>query len=325
MAPQFVDFNADGHIDIVTGTFDGSPHVSYGSAKGFGAPQHILAKDGSRIILKQYWDFDAEAWKDTAEGFPEGFEANGHAIGAVAFDWDADGDHDLILNDKNVGLLFLRRNDGSAQEPAFSTVNEPIEVGGKPFALRGGITAPEVVDWDSDGLLDLIVGSFGTAHSGQAGGVWLLRNVGESGAPKFAEKVALIEPGAMLKGEAPTRPEEGLYVDAKDYDGDGALDLLVGGYSHWEPPAPDLSAEQEKHLVELEEALRGHREELREMRQKAMEGDPDTVDERRKALTETEKYQVTLRKLRATQKEISELKPGKKRDGAIWLYRGIKG
>ncbi len=43
MGSQFVDFNADGHLDYLTATFDGSPHISYGGAKGFGTPERIKA------------------------------------------------------------------------------------------------------------------------------------------------------------------------------------------------------------------------------------------------------------------------------------------
>lgn len=325
MAPQFVDFNADGHIDIVTATFDGSPHVSFGSEKGFGAPEHILARDGSRIILEQYWDFDAEQWTDATSGFPDGVEPAGHAISAVAFDWDADGDHDLILGDKKKGMLFLRSNEGSASKPAFSMVNQRIEVGGEPFSLKSGLTAPEVVDWDSDGLMDLVVGSFGSPGSNESGGVWLLRNIGENGAPKFAPKVALIEPSAMEKGAAPMAPEEGLYVDAKDYDGDGILDLLVGGYSHWEAPRPDLTDEQKQRLVDLKATSVACDEKLRGMRMKAMEGDTDTVDERMKALTQTEEYKATVTELMNARKQIRAMEPGQKREGAVWLYRGQRG
>jgi len=58
MAPQFVDFNADGHIDIFTGTFDGSPHVAYSSAEGFQSPVRLLDAHGECVLLTQFWNYD---------------------------------------------------------------------------------------------------------------------------------------------------------------------------------------------------------------------------------------------------------------------------
>ena len=52
MGSQFVDFNADGHIDYLTATFDGSPHVAYGSPEGFGEPEHLKDKDGERVMAR---------------------------------------------------------------------------------------------------------------------------------------------------------------------------------------------------------------------------------------------------------------------------------
>ena len=62
MSPQFVDFDADGKLDIVAGIFDGSPHLSRGTDKGFGAPEQILDRDGRRIVLDQFWNFDTKKW-----------------------------------------------------------------------------------------------------------------------------------------------------------------------------------------------------------------------------------------------------------------------
>lgn len=53
MSPQFVDFDADGRLDIVAGTFDGSPHVARGSAEGWRAPEQILDASGARIVTCQ--------------------------------------------------------------------------------------------------------------------------------------------------------------------------------------------------------------------------------------------------------------------------------
>ena len=46
MGSQFVDLDADGHLDYLTATFDGSPHVSYGSKEGFGTPERLKDANG---------------------------------------------------------------------------------------------------------------------------------------------------------------------------------------------------------------------------------------------------------------------------------------
>ena len=80
MTPQFVDFNADGHIDIFAGTFDGSPHVALGSARGFLEPTQILDPAGERVMLTQFWNYESEKWDD-AKATPKG-----HCTSALAFD-----------------------------------------------------------------------------------------------------------------------------------------------------------------------------------------------------------------------------------------------
>ncbi len=49
MGSQFVDLNADEHLDYLSATFDGSPHVAYGSAEGFAEPVRLKDKDGQVI------------------------------------------------------------------------------------------------------------------------------------------------------------------------------------------------------------------------------------------------------------------------------------
>ena len=242
MSPQFVDFNGDGHTDIVTATFDGSPWVSLGSKEGFAQPAHIKDKEGKRIILSYYWDYDARKWTDYEEGGITGSKA--HCISAVAFDWNGDGALDLLLGDRNGGL-WLQLNEGSSKEPKFSGASTPVMIGDKPLNAGGKMTAPVLVDWDKDGLTDLVVGTFQASKPGATGGVegggvkWF-RNAGKKGAPAFEEAKVLI-PGvsrAKLESE-PARPDQGLYVSVTDYNGDGKLDLIVGGYSTWKAEATE--------------------------------------------------------------------------------------
>jgi hypothetical protein len=56
MSPQFVDFDSDGRLDVVAGTFDGSPHVAYATEKGWKQPVHVLDGKGERILLNQFWN-----------------------------------------------------------------------------------------------------------------------------------------------------------------------------------------------------------------------------------------------------------------------------
>ena len=75
MSPQFVDFNGDGKLDIVAGTFDGSPHVAYATDKGWKQPEQILDRSGARIMANEFWNFDTKKWDSTTRCDPEGVRA----------------------------------------------------------------------------------------------------------------------------------------------------------------------------------------------------------------------------------------------------------
>ncbi|GIK53068.1 MAG: VCBS repeat-containing protein [Planctomycetaceae bacterium] len=230
MAPQFVDFNADGHTDIFTATFDGSPWVALGGKEGFQQPQHIKDKNGERVRLSQYWDYESKKW--THKDHTGGVDPNAHCISAYAFDWDADGDLDLVLGGRD-GYLWLQLNEGSAKEPKFSGTSQRILCGDKALDAGDKITSPRLVDFDGDGLSDLVLGTFGDSYGdGKGGSIKWYRNTGKKGAPVFAPAQTIVDASDKSSKEA-TRPDGGLYFDLADLNGDGLLDLIVGGYSMW--------------------------------------------------------------------------------------------
>jgi hypothetical protein len=67
-------------------------------------------------------------------------------------DWDGDGRTDLIVDSRNADVL---RNEGTAD--GVTTFRDTGPVAGR--VLAGHSTCPTVVDWDGDGVSDLVVGA----------------------------------------------------------------------------------------------------------------------------------------------------------------------
>ena len=86
----------------------------------------------------------------------------------------------------------------------------------KQAGITGTASAVHAVDWNGDGLIDLLVGDVG-------GNVYLLPNEGTR------EKYAFGKPQRLEAGGKPIQmPHGDAGPFAADWDGDGKLDLLVG-------------------------------------------------------------------------------------------------
>lgn len=331
MSPQFVDFDADGMLDIVAATFDGSPHLARGSASGYAQPEQILDRDGARIVMNQFWNHDSkpEKWDDAERCDPDGAWSGLHLTSAWAVDWDCDGDLDLLLGDHNKGHVMLRRNEGTAKEPRLAPKNEVVLANGKPMVVVGTVATLRTIDWDRDGKKDLLVGSMGDAYGGgPGGGVFLWRNVGDDAAPEFDAPWTLV--AASERGQSqPTRPDAGLYMDAADVDADGDLDLVVGGYSTWTPPKKELDEAQQKRVGELDAEIESAQKEIdafQERMAKALDGvDDGKRDEamRKFVMAETNKVSTHQDRLRKAKEERGTLIPSMQRRSFTWLYENL--
>ncbi|PYQ07438.1 MAG: hypothetical protein DMF83_09615 [Acidobacteria bacterium] len=243
VSAALVDADHDGDLDIVlAGLVDpaGAPAGGAAFPDGFpGSTTRLLQNDGSG----HFKDVSAKAGIAPAPG---------HAVAVVPTDFDNRRDVDLlVLRDDAAPLLFQNMRDGTFQDAASRTGLTPsggfrsvaaADVNkdgftdfffGRPdgpgvLALSDGrsrfnlvpapagaenATAAQFIDYDNDGLLDLLVFT--------DKGPRLLRNLGRS----WADVTATALPAALAGGA----PESlaGASFAAADLDGDGATDLVV--------------------------------------------------------------------------------------------------
>jgi hypothetical protein len=313
MTPQLVDLNADGYQDILAATFEGTAFLAEGSKKGWKEPQHIKDENDTNVRISFYWDLDKSEYQSVDRSTDEYETVEDHHMTSIAaVDWDDDGDLDLILGAYEGGL-YRCMNIGTKSEPKFEATNHQIKIGDEPFKLSS-LSNPRVVDWNQDGLWDLLVGT-------SQGEVHVLTNKGEKGKPEFTSPEKLIDIRASkfepikIGNMSITEIKRNAHMEACDYDGDGDLDLLVGAQTGGEVEKPDLSDEEQNELEELE----GESSALSDKMSKFYEG-IETAEEAKK-LRENEEFKKVSDEFVKIRQRINKLNPQVRPPHLIWLYR----
>lgn len=148
LAPAAADFDADGDLDLLLGTWN--KDVLYARNEGTAREPRWIVDESLTIRPPRV----------------------SHSAPAVA-DIDADGDLDVFLGQSNGAIVFYR-NTGTRSKPRFTLVSDRFD-----DIKAGRRSTPAIVDVDGDGLLDMVLG-----HE-DAGPLVVYRNAGTRTAPRF--------------------------------------------------------------------------------------------------------------------------------------------
>jgi hypothetical protein len=326
-----VDFDGDGKLDLVSGSYDpGELYLFRGQGNGKFAAREVIRDRSGKPILK------VPNQKDRVESF---------GTWMALVDWYDRGVLDVLVGTFE-GTMFLRKNEGTRAKPQYATENEWVTVGDKRLRVPGGEHAnPVIVDWDGDGLWDIVTGS-------GEGGVYWYRNVGKRSQPRFAPPVALVPKhegngyGEVLDAGQEPKPGIRAQIAVVDYDGDGKLDLLVGDFCTYLHVKDDLKPDERRTFEALKvkqegavKPLRDSMEALRERWKTQMKDVPKSEWNTKENMAKWQKmyegmrnsaeYKKHMADYEALQKEMLKYVkgPASRPDnpdtphGYVWLFR----
>lgn len=225
IVPVAFDWDKDGDFDLICGDEDGRVAFIENTGK--------LAADKSPVFEKpKYFKQQADTLKCGALASP------------FAFDWDGDGDTDILSGNTAGYIEFFENLSGPKVSSPKWAAPKRLHADGKTFRVmagangsiqgpaeaKWGYTTINVADWDADGLPDILFNSI-------LGKVSWLKNIGTRSAPRLAAARPI---EVEWNGGQPRlawgwlRPEgKGLLTQwrttpvAHDFTGDGLLDLAM--------------------------------------------------------------------------------------------------
>lgn len=215
-SPSLADVNGDGWLEIIVGT-------------GYCWANPACAPDGPNPGVGEYlnaWDHEGQYLPDWPVAVP-----NTYAFASPALaDIDNDGLPEIIINtvdpdDQNAGQIYALNADGTSV-PGWETVRPTLPATPPPnptFIHFSTSASPIAADVTGDGDLEVILASNWDLVVFDKNGVQLSRDTAPPQAQDFQLRTNQPVASAGAVG---------------DVDGDGDLELVVGGF--WETP-PDTT------------------------------------------------------------------------------------
>ena len=225
ITPTAIDWDKDGDLDLIVGDEDGRVAFIENTGK-------FTADRTPQFLPPRYFQQEADDVKFGALATP------------VGFDWDGDGDTDIICGNTAGYIAFFENLSGPRVEKPKWAAPKLLAAGGQvirpmagyngsiqgPAEAKWGYTTQTVADWDGDGLPDLLVNSI-------LGKVEWYRNTGTRKSPKLAAAQPI---EVEWNGTQPTlaygwlRPEGKALLTqwrttpvAVDWNKDGLMDLVM--------------------------------------------------------------------------------------------------
>ncbi|MCC6682467.1 MAG: VCBS repeat-containing protein [Phycisphaeraceae bacterium] len=214
--PYFGDLNGDGRPEMMTSTY-------------FGCMSRLLRYDQQHAAganPASGWQYQGDLQMAGRADTP----VTAQSISTMdPFDWDNDGDLDIVLGSEPCAPAVLV-NEGTNAAPVWAPPRRLQFTDGSPVEYysievgRGSVwgpgehymerTQPRMTDWDGDGVTDILTGSMGLRQ------LWL-RGKMIDGELRFEQPVAFKVDGRPVDAAHRVQPA------VIDYDGDGRPDLIA--------------------------------------------------------------------------------------------------
>ncbi|MBN8680379.1 MAG: T9SS type A sorting domain-containing protein [Chitinophagales bacterium] len=151
-----------------------------------------------------------------------------HPGAAIAtFDYDNDGDYELLLGNVSYPCMDLMFNGGTAQNAWMTAQDTSFPSNDVPIGIFT-FPAPYLIDYDGDGHRDLIVALNNPTSGEDRRGVWLYDNMATTqGLHDFKLSTRGLFQDEMIEIGTGAHPA------IADVNADGLLDIVVGNYGYY--------------------------------------------------------------------------------------------